>query len=206
MKTALTPEQLLYAYRSGLFPMADPDRADEIFWYAPDPRGILPLDGFHTPKNLEKLVRRPVFEVVADRDFDAVIRACAERESTWISEEIIRAYGALHRLGYAHSVEVWHAGELVGGLYGVALGGAFFGESMFHRVRDASKVALWHLVARLQRGGFVLLDTQYLTPHLAQFGAVEIPRLAYEQALRQALRVPAVWPDEPASGWTGSDP
>lgn len=199
MKTTLTPEVLLYAYRKGFFPMADPEYADEIGWYAPDPRGILPLDGFHAPKNLEKLVRQRVFEVVADRDFGAVVRACAARESTWISEEIIQAYGALHRLGHAHSVEVWRAGVLVGGLYGVVLGGAFFGESMFHRERDASKVALWHLVAWLRQGGFVLLDTQYLTPHLAQFGAVEIPRAAYERRLRQALRVLAQWPTEPVS-------
>jgi leucyl/phenylalanyl-tRNA--protein transferase len=199
MKTTLTPEVLLYAYRKGLFPMADPESADEIGWYAPDPRGILPLDGFHAPKNLDKLIRRQVFEVVSDRGFDAVIRACAARGSTWISEEIIQAYGALYRLGYAHSVEAWRAGELVGGLYGVALGGAFFGESMFHRERDASKVALWHLVAWLRQGGFVLLDVQYLTTHLAQFGAVEIPRAAYERRLRQALRVSAQWPAEPVS-------
>ena len=194
---SLTPELLLTTYRLGLFPMADPDRGDEVYWMDPDPRGILPLDAFHVPKNLKKLLRRAPFEVTADRDFGAVMRACAEpasgRESTWISEEIVAVYTAFHRRGAAHSVECRQEGRLVGGLYGVAIGGAFFGESMFSRVSEASKVALVHLVACLRRGGFALLDTQFVTPHLAQFGAVEIPRAAYKRRLADALAAPADW-------------
>ena len=197
MDRPLTPELLLYGYTHGVFPMADPDENDAIYWYAPDPRGIIPLDRFHIPKTLAKLLRQERFEVVADRDFEGVMRACAAaaegRESTWISEEIVDVYTALHRAGVAHSVECRQDGELVGGLYGVALGGAFFGESMFHRARDASKVALVHLVERLRRGGFTLLDVQFVTPHLARFGAVEIDRDAYERRLAAALRVRAVW-------------
>jgi leucyl/phenylalanyl-tRNA--protein transferase len=193
MERELTPELLLYAYQMGVFPMADPDEGGTIYWYAPDPRAVLPLDAFRVSKNLAKLVRQQRFEVVTDRAFETVIRACADRETTWISEEIIQAYVALHERGYAHSVECWEAGKLVGGLYGVALGGAFFGESMFHRVRDASKVALVHLVERMRRSGFVLLDTQFVTPHLARFGVVEISRQAYERRLRMALRIPAAW-------------
>ena len=147
----------------------------------------------HVPKNLQKLVNRERFEVVSDRDFEGVIRACADRESTWISEEIIRVYCALHEYGFAHSVESRLEGRLVGGLYGVAIGGAFFGESMFHREADASKVALVHLVRRLRRGGFTLLDTQYSTPHLEQFGVVEIPRATYEDRLASALAREGTW-------------
>ncbi len=193
MSHELTPELLLYGYREGLFPMADPEEGDAVYWFAPDPRAVLPLEAFHVPKNLARLVRQERFEVTADRDFEAVMRACADRPETWISEEIIQAYVALHRLGYAHSIECRQDGALVGGLYGVALGGAFFGESMFHRMRDASKVALVHLVRRLRAGGFVLLDTQYTTPHLARFGVVEIPRTQYERLLHTALAVPAHW-------------
>ncbi len=192
----LTPELLVYGYAHGIFPMADPDEDDAVYWYAPDPRGVLPLGGFHVPKTLAKLVRRASFEVVVDRDFEAVMRACAaapDRESTWISDEVVAAYTALHRRGAAHSVECRQDGALVGGLYGVALGGAFFGESMFHRARDASKVALVHLVERLRRGGFTLLDVQFVTPHLAQFGAVEITRAEYERRLAAALHVQAAW-------------
>lgn len=200
MDPTLTPGLLLYGYARGIFPMANPDDGDAIYWYAPDPRGILPLDGFHVPKNLAKLVRRGRFDVTTDRAFEALMRACAApapgREATWISEEIVEAYTALHRLGVAHSVECWQGGGLVGGLYGVALGGAFFGESMFHTVRDASKVALVHLVRHLRRGGFTLLDVQYVTPHLAQFGAVEVPRAAYLRRLDAALGVEAVWAPE----------
>ena len=191
--TDLTPDLLLYAYQRGVFPMADPTEENAIYWFAPDPRAILPLDTFHVPKNLDRLVRRGRFEVTSDRAFEAVMRACADRASTWISEEIIRVYTAVHEQGFAHSVECWDDGQLVGGLYGVAVGGAFFGESMFHRARDASKVALVHLVERLRRGGFVLLDTQYTTPHLEQFGVVEIPRRVYERRLQRALRVEATW-------------
>ncbi len=193
----LTPALLLTAYRRGVFPMADPDEGGAVYWYAPDPRGVLPLGGFRVPKNLAKLVRQRRFEVTTDRSFEAVMRACAApaegRETTWISDEIVAAYVALHRRGAAHSVECWDDGRLVGGLYGVALGGAFFGESMFHRARDASKVALVHLVERLRRGGFRLLDVQFVTDHLARFGAVEVPRAEYERRLAEALGADARW-------------
>ena len=193
----LTPELLLYAYEHGLFPMADPDENDRVYWYAPDPRAVLPLDAFHIPKSLERVVRQGRFRVTVDRAFESVMRACAApgmgRESTWISEEFVRTYAALHQRGFAHSVECWEEGVLAGGLYGVVLGGAFFGESMFHRVRDASKVALVHLVERLKVGGFILLDTQMTTDHLARFGVVEIPRVVYERRLEEALRMRADW-------------
>lgn len=189
---ALTPDLLLRAYRAGIFPMGD-EATGTVGWYAPDPRGILPLDAFHVPGNLAKLVRRDPFEVVSDRDFAATIRACADRERTWITPPIIEAYTALHERGYAHSVECWQDGRLVGGLYGVALGGAFFGESMFYRVSNASKVALVHLVRQMRAGGFQLLDVQYANPHLEQFGVVEIPRTDYERRLRRALEVDATW-------------
>lgn len=193
----LSPELLLDAYRNGVFPMAEPDPDQTIYWYAPDPRAILPLDEFHVPDTLARLVRKNRFEVAADRAFEEVMRACAAprpgRMETWISEELIEAYGALHRLGYAHSVECWRAGELRGGLYGVALGGAFFGESMFHRETDASKVALVHLVDRLRAGGFQLLDVQFSTSHLARFGVIEVSRREYERRLRKALAAPARW-------------
>lgn len=193
----LTPELLIQAYRAGIFPMGHEGPESFIGWYAPDPRGILPLDGFHVPGNLAKLVRRERFEVVSDRDFEAVIRGCADRPSTWITEEIIEAYMALHQRGYAHSVECWQEGRLAGGLYGVAIGGAFFGESMFYRVSNASKVALVHLVRQMRAGGFVLLDTQYKTDHLAQFGVIEIPRAEYQRRLARALNVDATWwPEE----------
>lgn len=173
--------------------MADPDEGNKISWYSPDPRAILPLDAFHVPKNLEKLVQRNRFEVASDRDFEAVIRACAERNATWISEEVIRVYSALNEAGFAHSIECRRDGRLVGGLYGVALGAAFFGESMFHRETDASKVALVHLVRRLRRGGYDLLDTQYATPHLQQFGVKEVSRAAYQRLLDEAVRNVGTW-------------
>ncbi len=205
MSHQLTPELVLYGYQHGVFPMADPDEDDEIYWFRPEHRGVLPLDGFHVPKNLARLVRQERFEVVSDRDFPAVIRACAARSTTWISDEIVEIYEVLHQWGYVHSVECWQEGVLVGGLYGVTLGGAFFGESMFNRVSDASKVALVHLVRRLQAGGFVLLDTQYNTEHLNQFGVVEIPCAEYERRLARALRVEARWmgEGERASGGEG---
>lgn len=189
----LTPGIVLRGYRLGVFPMADPRRNDTVGWYAPDPRAILPLDDFHVPSNLEKLVDRDVFDVDSDLAFEEVMRACADRETTWISEEIIRVYTELHEIGYAHSVECRLDGELAGGLYGVAIGGAFFGESMFHRVSNASKVALVHLVRQLRQGGFTLLDTQYATPHLEQFGVVEIPRSRYGRLLDAALPASTVW-------------
>ena len=191
----LSADLLLAAYQAGVFPMAD--ERGEVGWYAPDPRGVLPLDAFHVSASLARTVRRAPFRIRSDTDFAAVVAGCAEaapgREQTWISREIAQAYTELHALGFAHSVECWHDGALVGGLYGVALGGAFFGESMFHRARDASKVALVHLVERLRAGGFVLLDTQMTTPHLERFGAVEIPRAEYERRLAEALRVHAEW-------------
>ena len=197
MPHQLTPELVLYGYQHGVFPMADPDEDNAIYWFRPEQRGVLPLDGFHVPKNLARLVRQERFEVVSDRDFPAVIRACAARSTTWISDEIVEVYVTLHQWGYAHSVECWQDDVLVGGLYGVTLGGAFFGESMFNRVSDASKVALVHLVRRLQAGGFVLLDTQYNTEHLNQFGVVEIPCDEYERRLAEALRVEARWMVQP---------
>ena len=188
-------ELLLAAYASGWFPMADDE--GQISWYSPDPRGILPLDRFHVPTRLRRVVRHGTFRIEIDRAFEDVIRACAAAErdagetGTWISEEIVESYCALHELGHAHSVEAWAGERLVGGLYGVALGGAFFGESMFHRVTDASKVALVALVERLRAGGFTLLDTQWVTEHLQQFGAIEIARPEYLRRLDAALRLRA---------------
>ncbi len=189
MKRAdLSPDRLLLAYQVGIFPMADDD--GEIRWFAPDPRAIIPLDGFVVSRSLRAAVRRGAYEVCVNRAFDDVIVACAARdEGTWISDDIRLAYGALHRLGFAHSVEAWKDGQLVGGLYGVAIGGAFFGESMFHRATDASKVALVHLVERMRERGYALLDTQFMTEHLRQFGTVEIPRAEYERRLRKAIQL-----------------
>jgi leucyl/phenylalanyl-tRNA---protein transferase len=183
----IDPALLLSAYRQGLFPMGLEN--DEIGWFSPDPRGVLPLDTFHLPTRLARVVRRQVFTIRFDTAFEAVIRACAERpgEGTWINAEILETYVQLHRLGFAHSVEAWQGDALAGGLYGVHLGRAFFGESMFHRVTDASKVALAALADRLRRRGFILLDTQWSTPHLEQFGAIEIPRDDYLLRLQQAL-------------------
>jgi leucyl/phenylalanyl-tRNA--protein transferase len=190
----IEPALVIRAYREGIFPMAMEDGA--IGWFSPDPRGILPIETFHVPSRLARVVRQQRFEVGIDRDFAAVMRACAERrdEGTWISEEILDSYLALHRLGMAHSIETWQGGRLVGGLYGVHLGGAFFGESMFHRVTDASKIALVALVDRLARGGFSLLDIQWVTPHLKQFGAIDIPRKDYVARLRRALGKDAQFP------------
>jgi leucyl/phenylalanyl-tRNA---protein transferase len=193
----VTPELMLRAYRAGLFPMAETRRGERLYWLDPEQRGVLPLDGFHLPRRLLRTVLSGGFEVTVDEDFAATIAACAEaapgREDTWINPEIERLFTALHRLGHAHSLECRQAGRIVGGLYGVVLGGAFFGESMFSRVRDASKVALAHLVARMRLGGFRLLDTQFVTEHLAQFGAIEIPRDAYKALLTAAVDAPARW-------------
>jgi leucyl/phenylalanyl-tRNA--protein transferase len=197
MHPPLTTELLLSAYCSGLFPMADPDYDGRISWYAPDPRAVLPLDGLHVSRSLGRTIRRRKFAVDVDREFETTMRMCAEpapgRENTWISEELIGAYTELHERGYAHSVECWRDGELAGGLYGVAIGGAFFAESMFSRARDASKVALVHLVERLRAGRFVLLDTQMKTPHLVRLGVGVIPRATYEIRLARALTVSADW-------------
>ena len=193
----LTPDLLLAAYRVGAFPMADGD--GHVGWYAPDPRGVLPLDGLHVSRSLAKAVRQRRFRVTADRAFEAVVRACAApapgRETTWISEEIVRAYTALHRLGHAHSVECWteDGGRFAGGVYGVSMGGAFFGESMVALERDASKVALVWLVRRLRAGGYRLFDVQMTTPHTARLGAVEVPRAVYERRLAAALGARADW-------------
>ena len=199
MSTAeLTPEILLRAYAIGIFPMAEAADDPEIFWVDPQQRGILPLETFHVPRRLRRTVRQNRFEIRVDTAFDAVMRGCAEpnqdRPTTWINDKILKLYGELFRSGYCHSIEAWQDGTLVGGLYGVALGAAFFGESMFSRVADASKVALVHLVARLLAGGFKLCDTQFVTRHLAQFGAIEIPRSAYRRRLAAALRFDAHFP------------
>jgi leucyl/phenylalanyl-tRNA--protein transferase len=188
-------ELLVSAYSTGWFPMAV-DEGD-IRWYSPDPRGIIPLDAFHVPSRLRRVIRGGRFRIEIDRDFSGVIRACAQTDreeddsGTWIDGEILNSYIALHRQGLAHSVEAWDGEVLAGGLYGVALGGAFFGESMFHRVTDASKVALAALVDRMKGRGFTLLDIQWVTPHLEQFGAIEIPRREYLGLLSRALEVEA---------------
>jgi len=186
----LRPELLLTAYCKGIFPMAI-DEKGEIGWFSPDPRAVIPLDErFHIPHGLKRVLKSGRFTVTVDTEFEPVMRECARREDgTWISEEIIESYCELHRLGHAHSVETRLAGKLVGGLYGVHIGGAFFGESMFHRATDASKVALAALVERLRAGGFLLLDTQWQTPHLAQFGTCEISRKQYLRLLSKALAV-----------------
>jgi leucyl/phenylalanyl-tRNA--protein transferase len=186
-RLTLTPDGVELAYRHGIFPMAD-EGSGEILWFRPDPRAIIPLDGFHISRSLARTLRRGIFEVRVDTDFEGVMRGCADRpEGTWISERFVEVYGALHRAGKAHSVEAWRDGRLVGGAYGLALGGAFMAESMFHRETDASKAALTALVARLQERGFTLLDVQYVTPHLESLGAVDITRREYERRLERAL-------------------
>jgi leucyl/phenylalanyl-tRNA--protein transferase len=203
----LTPEILLKAYQGGIFPMAESADDPELFWVDPERRGILPLDGFHLSRRLRRVVRQDCFEVRVDSDFRSTLAGCAEatdkRPNTWINREIMRLYTALYERGAAHSVESWRDGGLVGGLYGVSIGGAFFGESMFSRVNDASKVALVYLVALLRRGGFQLLDMQFLTPHLAQFGAIEVPRTQYQQLLGEALRYRCGFPPGFGDGAAG---
>lgn len=187
----LTPAQLLSAYSQGWFPMAHED--GELYWHQPDPRAILPLTAFHVPRSLQRTLKKTPFVVRRNTAFTAVIHACAapdaDREETWINGEIIAAYEQLHRLGYAHSVETWYDGRLVGGLYGVALRGLFAGESMFSRQTDASKIALVHLVRHLRGRGFQLLDVQYQTDHLARFGAIEISNAAYQARLTRAMQL-----------------
>lgn len=184
----IRPAVLIAAYRGGMFPMAMDNRG-EIGWFSPDPRGVLPLDDFHIPHGLKRTLRKNPFEIRIDTAFSEVLAGCADRRTTWISEEIITSYEKLFELGYAHSVECWKDGELAGGLYGIAIGGAFFGESMFTRVVDASKVALVSLVERLRERRFQLLDTQWTTDHLSRFGCREIPRYEYLKQLNQALLV-----------------
>jgi leucyl/phenylalanyl-tRNA--protein transferase len=195
----LTPELLLNAYAVGIFPMAESRDDPELYWIDPERRGILPLEQFHVPRSLRRTLRRAPFEIRVDSAFRAVVAGCAEptreRPESWINDQIQAVYGALFDAGYAHSVECWRDDGLVGGLYGVAIGGAFFGESMFSRAEDASKVALVHLVARMEVGGFRLLDTQFVTAHLARFGAIEIPRADYRKRLRLALRAQASFPE-----------
>jgi leucyl/phenylalanyl-tRNA---protein transferase len=204
----ITPEVLLRAYACGIFPMAESADDPTLFWVEPEMRGVIPLDGFHISARLARTVRSDVFAVTVNTAFKAVIAGCAApqagRDDTWINTRIRDLYIGLHQLGHCHSVEIWENDDLVGGLYGVSLGAAFFGESMFHRARDASKVALVHLVARLIAGGFALLDTQYVTEHLRSFGAVEIPRRRYTALLDRAIageadfsKLPA---DRPISG------
>lgn len=192
-----TPETLLAAYANGIFPMAERRDSKLIHWISPDERGIIPFESFHVPRRLARTVRSDRFTVTANRAFRDVMEACAmpasDREETWINDELLHNYTALHTTGYAHSIECWQDDALVGGLYGVQLGAAFFGESMFSRARDASKVALVHLMARLIHGGFVLLDTQFLTNHLAAFGAIAIPRAAYMARLEHAISQQAVF-------------
>lgn len=183
----IAPDLLLEAYAGGMFPMAMEN--GEMGWFSPDPRGIIPIKEFHIPHGLKKVLRNNPFDVRFDTAFGAVMKGCADRESTWISDMIHRSYVKLHELGFAHSVEIWQDNTLVGGLYGLAMGGAFFGESMFSRVPNASKVALAHLVSRLDERGFVLLDTQWVTEHLTQFGAHEIPRSTYLKRLNKALNL-----------------
>ncbi|MBK1634599.1 leucyl/phenylalanyl-tRNA--protein transferase [Rhodovulum adriaticum] len=189
--TRLTPELLLHAYAAGIFPMSESRDDPDIFWVEPRLRGILPLDGFHISRSLRHTLRRAPFTIRTDTDFAGVVRGCADREETWINATIFDLYAALHAMGHAHSLEVWEGDTLVGGVYGVALGGAFFGESMFSRRTDASKVALAYLVDRLRQGGFTLFDTQFLTDHLASLGGIEISRDDYRARLAAALKVRA---------------
>lgn len=186
---------LLNAYAQGIFPMAHREEDWDVYWYAPDPRAILEFEDFHASRRLRQTVRQEPFEIRYSTAFEKVMRACAEprgdAEGTWISEDLVAAYVELHELGFAHSVEAWDGDELVGGLYGIALRGLFAGESMFHRADDASKVSLVHLMERLQERGYVLLDIQFMTPHLEKFGAKEIPRVEYEKRVAEAMRVEA---------------
>ena len=200
----ITPDLMLRAYRIGLFPMAESRDARTLYWLDPEQRGVIPLDGFHLPRRLARRLRQAPYRVTANADFPRVITECAaprpNSKDSWINDEIRALFLALHGMGHAHSVEAWQGEELVGGLYGVALGGAFFGESMFSRADDASKIALVHLVARLRLGGFTLLDAQFQTAHLAQFGTQEVPRALYKQMLAVAVDVPAGFLANPDRG------
>jgi leucyl/phenylalanyl-tRNA--protein transferase len=189
----LSADLLIHAYRQSVFPMGLEN--GEIAWFSPDPRAILPLDAFHLPHGLRRVLKRIPFEIRINTEFEKVMRQCAARSETWITEELVVSYCNLHRLGYAHAVETWLDGALVGGLYGVAVGGAFFGESMFHSVTDASKVALHALVVRLRERGYSLLDPQWLTPHLQLFGAIEISRKLYRDLLANCIDDPRSFVD-----------
>ena len=187
----LTPDLLLHGYSIGIFPMAEHRKDTEVFWVDPRRRGVFPIDGFHASRTLRRRMRRPDVSVTLDAAFDTVLAACADRAETWINAELTDLYRTLHHRGYAHSLEVWYADRLAGGVFGVAMGAAFFGESMFSSERDGSKIALACLLAHLRDCDFTLFDTQFLTPHLASLGAVEIPRAIYHQRLQSALRTPA---------------
>lgn len=204
----ITPQVLLKAYAVGIFPMAESADDPSLYWIEPESRGIIPLEGFHIPKRLVRTVASDVFEVRVDNNFQAVIDGCSgkgsrDRPKTWINGRIRRLYSELFAIGHAHTVETWRDGQLVGGLYGVHLGAAFFGESMFSRERDASKVALVHLVARLKSGGFTLLDTQFTTKHLKQFGAVDVDKHTYQRLLEEAVALSADYGR--LGGGTGED-
>ncbi|MFD1252056.1 Leucyl/phenylalanyl-tRNA--protein transferase [Devosia equisanguinis] len=193
----ITPELIIRAYRAGIFPMAEDAGDENLFWVSPEERGVIPLDGFHLSRSLRKAMRKSGWAIRVDTDWDGIIEGCAtvgeDRHSTWINATIRAVYGELFRRGVAHTVEVWDGSDLVGGLYGLAIGAAFFGESMFHRRTDASKMAMAHLVERLNTGGFVLLDTQFLTDHLASLGGIEISRADYEDQLARATALDADW-------------
>jgi leucyl/phenylalanyl-tRNA--protein transferase len=190
----ISPQILLDAYAVGLFPMAD-HRSGKLAWYSPDPRAVIPLDGFHVPRSLRRLAKKNIYRVTMNADFHRVIRGCALRRETWISPEIIESYTALHTMGFAHSIECWEKTRLAGGLYGVSINGAFFGESMFSELPESSKIALVYLVTHLRNRGFTLLDTQFLNPHVEMFGATEIPRSEYIVRLKNALKVPVTFMD-----------
>ncbi len=194
----LTPELVLAAYAQGIFPMAEQRDSTEIYWIDPRRRGILPLDGFHVSRSLQRRARRGDYAITFDRDFAGVVAGCAGRPETWINDEIAAIYGALHLSGHAHSVEVWDGEVLAGGVYGVAIGSAFFGESMFSQRTDASKLGLLYLIDRLRQGRFTLFDTQFVTDHLASLGAVEIERRDYQRRLAKAIRRTAQFEDGPA--------
>ena len=204
IEVEITPDVLLKAYACGIFPMAETADDPGLYWIEPQKRGVIPIDGFHVPRRLARTVRGDRFEIRIDFDFEAVLSACAApapgREKTWINGRIRRLYTELYRRGHCHTVEAWRDGMLVGGLYGVRLGRAFFGESMFHRESDASKVALAHLVARLKRANFALLDAQFITEHLWQFGAAEIDRVRYQRVLTEAVQGDAQFDATPISG------
>ena len=195
MNQTITPQILLRAYAAGIFPMAEDAGDNSLYWVEPEERGVLPLRGFHVPRSLAKRIRQQAFEIRVDTAFEQVMRLCSaqteDRPSTWINERIVSLYKQLHKMGCGHSVECWHEGELVGGLYGIRIGAAFFGESMFSRATDASKVALVHLVARLKAGGFALLDAQFVNDHLTQFGLATVSRNEYHLMLEPALAVDA---------------
>lgn len=196
--STLTPELLLHAYSIGIFPMAEHRNDPDIFWVDPRQRGIIPLDGFHLSRSLARFMRRSDWTVTTDSAFDAVVQACANRPNTWINERIAELYGQLHAMGHAHSIEIWEGEALAGGVYGVSLGGAFFGESMFSGRTNGSKTALACLVDRLRRSGYTLFDTQFLTEHLQSLGGIEIPRDAYQEQLSEAITVTASF-SEPSS-------